>query len=365
MKEVYLKITIAILFILCAVLTGNIVLLNSKAYMTQTHISKIEAQNEDLVKKIRKPSEHFYFMTKNQARTLGENSGKTADSQIIFEVPEKDKAIGKKLADTVKEKTPAQVRDVFLAYLAESKEEPVLYVDQTQHLLKDRDTVILEEMCMALGMKADTKLCWDMHNQERICISTVAVAEPDPAKKENEKNKSAVPGKKIRIPAVSFSYRRRNADLSGLYCQDGIHTVVLGFNPITLSGNSDKELTRPYFQIPLGGHYTHLIEVRRSEDSNDQYWYLEYEVPHLSEKNQPAQDKNKNPEQQDISSFHINAISLIPGSPVISISSGNIQTFRVPFVNGTSRLLISADHIVFPKSLIASPHHKNSDAFGK
>lgn len=355
MKEIYLKITIAVMFVICAVLIGIAVLINSNAYLIREHITELEKKNDDLVKKIRKPSERFYFVTKNQARVLNDAKDEMAAGQTIFEIPEEIKTQGKNLAKQVNEKTPAAVRDIFLSYLAGMKEEPQLFADKALHLLKDQDTVLLEEMCSQLDMEVSTKLCWDMQNQERICISTVSMKKPE--KEIIKKDAAPLP------QPVSFSYRRRNANPAKFYCQDGIHTVVLGFEPITLSDHADRELTRPHFQIPVGGHYTHLIEVRRAENSQAQYWYLEYEVSLLAEKSEKKAN-SKEPEKET-DDFHMNAISLLPGNPVVSISSGSIQTFRVPFVNGVSKLLISADKVVFPKSLIATPHNKNGDAFGK
>lgn len=356
MKEVYLKITIGIMFVVCAVLIGMTVLINSDAHLTNKKINEIRAQNEDLIKKIQKPSERFYFVTKNQARLLNDEKDQTPDTQVVFEVSRENKDQGLALARQVKEVTPAAVRDIFLAYLAD-KGESDLYMDKAQHLLKDQYTVILEEMCSHLDMEVSTKLCWDMQKQERICVSTIAVkAKKQDNEKTVRKNNLPVP------PPVTFSYRNGNVDPAGYYCQDGIHTVVLGFKPITLN-DADRELRRPHSQIPVGGHYTHLIEVHRAKNSDAPYWYLEYEVPQLAEKSE-QKSKTQDPEK-DAADLHMNAISLLPGNPVVSISSGSIQTFRVPFVNGVSKLLISANKVVFPKSMIATPKNKNGDAFGK
>lgn len=352
MKEVYLKITIAILFVICAVLIGMTVLINSGAHLTRKHIHELEEQKEDLAQMVRKPSERFYFVTKDTSRLPDEKKEKITIDQVTFAVTEEDKILGKKLAEKTAEKTPAAVRDVFLAYLADEKEESILYTDSTQHLLKDRDTVILEEMCSHLEMEVSTKLCWDMQNQERVCISTVSMKK-EPAEKA-----------KAEAETVTFSYRRKDANPAELYCQDGIHTLVLGFNQVMLPDNADREITRPYFQIPVGGHYIHLIEVHRAENSKAQFWYLEYEVPQPEAKGSEKKTGDKHAEAES-EEFHMNAISLLPGNPVISVRSGNIQTFRVPFVNGVSKLLISADRVVFPKSLIATPHNDKADAFGK
>lgn len=359
MKEVYLKITIAILFIVCAVLTGMTVLVNSNAHLTQKHIEELEMQKEELIKKVRKPSERFYFVTKNQTQIL-DDENVDPDSQIIFAVSEKDKNTAINLAQQVKEMTPAAVRDVFLAYLdSVSGKTSELYPDEALHLLKDQDTVILEEMCKHLNMEVNTKLCWDMQLQEqkRVCISTISMKKDDTKTVEKDDTAAAA------VPEpVTFSYRDRNiANSAEFYCQDGIHTVVLGFDPIKLSDKDDVKLTYRDSKIPVGGHYTHLIEVHRAANSDAQYWYLEYEVPQPAEKNK-KQSKDNNTEKGS-ADFHMNAISLLPGNPVISKASGSIHTFRVPFVNGVSKLLISANQVVFPKSLIASPN-KSGDTFG-
>lgn len=336
MKEVYLKITLAILFIVCAVLIGIMVKTNGATHVRIQKMEELEKKNKELSEKIQEPSERFYFVTKGQAQALENDKNKKE-----FAVPEKDQILAKKIAGNVTDKTPAGVRDAFIKYLKGVETDPIIYKDSTKHLLKDRDTLLLEETCKHFGMTVKTKLYWDMQLKEHFCFSEI--------RSSADSN-----------DAVSFYYRKKPSDENpaNLYCQDQdkIHTVVLAFNSISLS-NKDFEITNHLAKIPVGGHYIHMIEVHRAEDSNAEYWYLEYKID--LEKEIEENGEEKDAEHKDASSIHMNAISLLPGNPVESHCTGEIQTFRVPFVNGTSKLLISADKIVFPDKVKALPESKD------
>lgn len=197
------------------------------------------------------------------------------------------------------------------------------------------EAALFEALCSILGYQCSTTLCWDMENMKHFFRTHLAAI-------QNEQDR-----------AVLVAGDLTDSDTS-VISQDEAVSILLPFLPFRLDKNDHYEIMADFHKIPVGGLYLHRIDVMRNPESTAAEWCLEYSfdpmptpVPEKPAKTQSLSDRK--PAGQTM----LRALSLIPGAKIISTSSKGLQTFRIPFVDGRSSILILGDTPVLPRRITA------------
>lgn len=197
------------------------------------------------------------------------------------------------------------------------------------------DAALFEALCSVLGYQCVTTLCWDMENMKHFFRTDLKSI-------QNEQDRAVLLAADLPDTAAA------------VISQDEAVSVLLPFLPFRLDKNDHYEIMADFHKIPVGGLYLHRIDVMRNPESTASEWCLEYSfdptpapVPEKAAETQSL--SNRKPAGQTM----LRALSLIPGAKIISTSSKGLQTFRIPFVNGRSSVLILGDTPVLPRRITA------------
>lgn len=190
---------------------------------------------------------------------------------------------------------------------------------------------LLEALCIQLGYKFETVLCWDMNTMEHF-FQTRLSSPDDPLDRATFSSKSA--GK---------TEDQQNV----IILQEKPISVLLPFHPIELNDRDQCVLMSNLHTIPVGGLYLHRIDVNRHPESKAKEWILEYRF------NDPAENPSFLPAYAPQYQTKLSGISMIPGGTPVSCLSEGMQTFRIPFVDGKSSVLIVGDLPVLPAGITA------------
>lgn len=196
--------------------------------------------------------------------------------------------------------------------------------------------MLLEAVCKELGYRAVTTFYWDM-DQLKSYIRTTISSPEDPSDRAEIVFDEALP--ETSFPAQLVSHNQAV-------------TVLLPFPRFELKNNDHYEIMSDIHQIPIGGLYLHRIDVKRHPDNNAACWDLEYcfEIPDPDKvKPEHSWEQGRTPATQT----KLYAISLLNSAPIHSISARGMHTFRIPFVNGKSSILIMGDTPVLPVRVTA------------
>jgi len=357
MKTVYLTITICILAVICAIFALDRVRINAKFNAIGDRIDEKTAliekndleyrKNLELMQaEIDKLNARFSFVTELRVPVLPVFPGKeeTNLKKTEKKTPAKIKPLppfaqilvqdnvvsstARSLRKEIRKPLPENVRTVFLAYLMKA-DRPIigtLVAEPVSGRVIDRDAAILETICRELGLQAQTELRWDMNNLVRSCVTKIA--SPDPA-----------------VPSATVVYGSTAFHNEAPAVQNAPYSTVLAFPSFYAPATGEHQIFMKLHEIPAGGLYVHKFNVVRPGTSRASHWYLEYR---LSPAPQP-QEEGKQPQP-----YSLQAFSLISGPVIVAAVSGDRLTFKVPFVNGKSSLIVFGDRVFFPESATAT-----------
>lgn len=368
MKSIYLGIITAALAIFCVILLVDRFRINmlcnqvddklaeKQQQLNETHqtyqlkISRLEEQ-------IRQLEEQFCFVTEYRTliQPVSSDSGDAAQDGEISGLPHFQRShdgtfsqlcsdpgilkIAKELSKKVSQPVTADgIRTVFLDFLATDEFDSAYVQDPKNHRrLINLDAAILETLCQLLDFKCQTSFCWDMKQMHAFCISTIWSAAEKPLTIQYRKDE--------KVPVSD--------DDSEITIQKFAVTTLLRFPAFRRAENETHELMLNFHKIPVGGLYIHRFRAERQKGSDEKEWLLEYrfrQMPPESERNTPPHLQWKTPR-----ATKLQAVSLLNGKPIISALSSGGQTFRVPFINGKSDLLVFGDVPIIPEKITALP----------
>ncbi len=385
MKQIYLMITAGILLLVCIILSIDRFRLNTEFYSIGIRINEkteeIRRNELDFSKKLEEKNREitlldsrFQFVT--ELKKLPENPMKKPGNEI-----EKDKQKNRKLAEPLKQPllpfaqytlnkddlklvkslvgqvpspvTPENVKKTYQNnYLNMPQQTGRVYLTRTGII--DRDAAILEEVCRALQLKAGTVLHWDMERMQHFSITTISSPLPDDP------------------PAVVYCQGRMDIAAGRTVIQSAPVSTILPLGEVSLPDGAERELLLKIHQLPVGGLYLHKIEVYQPAGSSAKEWLLEYKFPDeekMKERRMPdlhiAQELDpfagQNPAETAAAvlpaerPMTLQAVSLLPGKAVTSVWTKDRQTFRIPFCNGKSSVLILGNRTFLPETVSALP----------
>ncbi len=193
---------------------------------------------------------------------------------------------------------------------------------------------LLEALCAHFGYKCETVFCWDMNTMEHFFQATVSSSRD-----------------LLDRTTYSSSSNSRRGTQQHVITQKVPVSVLLPFQPIELNERDECMLMSDIHQVPVGGLYLHRIDVVRHPESRAKEWILEYrfKLKTTDEEKKRAFFQTRLLQCQT----QLSAISLIPGDPLESCISDGVQSFRIPFINGKSSILIVGDLPVLPTGITA------------
>ncbi len=373
MKQIYLMTAAGMLMLVCIILAVDRCRLNREFYNIGIRISekteqiqKNEKEYQELAaekdQEIANLKSRFRFVT--EVNILPENPLKKQDrkpesepdkEQKTAAVPlppfaqvtanEDDLRLIRSLVRQVPSPvTPENVKKIFQTqYLNNSQYSGKLYLTRTGVI--DRDAAILEGICRELQLNARTVIYWDMDRMRHVCRTVIESPLPDD-------------------PPATVLYRTQFPLPPGKAAvQSDAVSAILPMEPAALPDNTARELLLKIHTLPVGGLYLHKIDVYQPAGNSAKEWLLEYKFrsgQELAEyaMPEPEADPAANP-QKSIKPADapviLQAVSLLPGPAVTTVWSKDRQTFRIPFSNGKSSVLIFADQVTLPESITALP----------
>ncbi len=191
---------------------------------------------------------------------------------------------------------------------------------------------LLEALCREFGYNCETFLCWNMNTLEHFFKTTVFSS-----------------GALLDRATLVHGSGKENPQ-HRIITQKKPVSVLFPFHPIELNDRDQCVLMPDIHPIPVGGLYLHRIDVSRHPESKAKEWILEYrfKVSGNKLKNTPfLKDRQTHPQTM------LSAVSLIPDSELLSSVSEGMQSFRIPFVDGKSSVLIVGDLPVLPAGITA------------
>ena len=193
---------------------------------------------------------------------------------------------------------------------------------------------LLEALCAHFGYKCEIVFCWDMNTMEHFFQATVSSSRD-----------------LLDRSTYSSSSNSRRGTQQHVITQKIPVSVLLPFQPIELNERDECILMSDIHQVPVGGLYLHRIDVVRHPESRAKEWILEYrfKLKTTDEEKKRAFFQTRLLQCQT----QLSAISLIPGDPLNSCISEGVQSFRIPFINGKSSVLIVGDLPVLPAGITA------------
>ena len=244
----------------------------------------------------------------------------------------------RKLADLAKEQVNAEnIIKIFRENLdPQFKRDLFIRTPEQSQQLINIQAALLDALCAELGYRAETVLYWDMNTMEHFFKTTVS------SSKDLLDRATLIHGAAVR----------KDLKNSMVVSQKKPVSIVLPFHPIELSDHDRCVLMSAIHPVPVGGLYLHRIDVNRHPGSRAKEWILEYRFK-IPEKEKEEEKATFLPDRRPILQTMLSAVSLIPGAPLLSSVSEGTQSFRIPFVDGKSSVLIVGDLPVLPVGITA------------
>lgn len=358
MQKIYFFITLTVMLIFCGTLLVDRCILNQnysrindviekKEESLQKQQQQYEADIQKLNSKLRTHQQQFHIVmpyhTLEKAKdvpgtkAVPENdlvlTGHNTGNLIQYGGEKELQQLARALADRVKK--PVNAANIVNAF----RENPdprirkdIFYSmpDRPQQLVNIQ-AALLEALCVQFGYKFETVFCWDMNSREHF-FQTRLSSPNDPLDRATFNSGSAV---------------RSEAPQNVIILQEKPISVLLPFHPIDLNDRDQCVLMSDLHTIPVGGLYLHRIDVNRHPESKAKEWILEYRF------HNPAENPSFLPEYAPQYQTKLSGISMIPGVTPVSCISEGVQTFRIPFINGKSSILIVGDLPVLPAGITA------------
>ena len=320
------------------------------------HLQKMEIQHkieqEKLREKLQQQQRIFHIVTahrslqqsnhpedgKNALYPELENLGPQKFTQFNGEKELQEMA--QKLAELVEK--PVHAGNVIKAFNTHAKallpRQKFLTDPQNPQRMINLEAALFEALCDVLGYQYETVLCWNMATMKHFFRTGFT----------SPKNKTD------HGIFHSGDQPEGQSSANTIIRQDEAISVLLPFQPFKLDKNDHYEIMTDFHKIPVGGLYLHRIDVLQNPESTATEWCLEYSFEPAAEPAQPGIGKNEFPSSRKPAvQTTLRALSLIPGAKIISSSSKGLQTFRIPFINGRSSLLILGDTPVLPRRITA------------
>lgn len=308
-----------------------------------------KAEQENLLEKLHQQQRIFHIVTAH--RSLHQSSQTATGEKSLYPeleelVPEKftqyngEKELlesAKKLSELVEK--PVRAENIVKAFKNHAK----TILPQSEFFTDPRDpqrvingeAALFEALCSALGYQCTTTLCWDMENMKHFFRTELAAM-------QNKQDRAVLVAGDLTDSATSP------------ITQDEAVSVLLPFLPFRLDKNDHYEIMADFHKIPVGGLYLHRIDVMRNPESTATEWCLEYSFdPVTATVTDGLENEWSLSARKPAAQTMLRALSLVPGAKIISSSSKGLQTFRIPFVNGRSSILILGDTPVLPRRITA------------
>ncbi len=374
MKQIYLMITAGVLMLVCIILSIDRFRLNTEFYNIGIRINEkteeirqneldFRKKLEEKKQKIAQLNSRFQFVTelkklpenpmKKPEEEMGKDGKKKSAEQKKQPLPpfaqytlNKDdlKLVSSLVGQVPSPVTPENVKKTYQNnYQNMPQQTGRIYLTRTGII--DRDAAILEEVCRALHLKADTVFRWDMDRMQRFSVTTISSPLPDD------------------LPAVVYCQGGSATAAGRIVMQSAPVSTILPLGEVSLPDGAERELLLKIHELPVGGLYLHKIEVHQPAGSSAKEWLLEYKFPaeeKMKELRMP--DLPADPESDEAAlelpaerPMMLQAVSLLPGKAVTSVWTKDRQTFRIPFYNGKSSVLILGDRTFLPETVTALP----------